>query len=102
MDPRTSAEPAPARRRARTVPLIAAATAGACLVSGLTACSSSSASGSGDKVTLTIGQWTNPGAIEVAKQLHAAFEEAHPGATVKLHESPTANGARAQLTSHVL
>ncbi|MEU7866421.1 extracellular solute-binding protein [Dactylosporangium sp. NPDC049140] len=102
MDTRTSAQPATARRRARTVPLIAAAAAGACLVSGLSACSGGSDSGSGEKVTLTIGQWTNPGAIEFTKQLNAAFEKAHPNVTVKLQQAPTANGAWQQLTSSML
>ncbi|MER7498730.1 ABC transporter substrate-binding protein [Nonomuraea pusilla] len=52
--------------------------------------------------TLTVAQWTNAGAIEFTKQLNAKFEKAHPGVTVKLQSTGTANGAWAQLSNSLL
>ncbi|MFF2847437.1 ABC transporter substrate-binding protein [Streptomyces sp. NPDC058001] len=100
MHSRASTRPAPARRRTRAMPLIAALAAG-CLLSGLTACSGDPASSAGN-VTLTIGEWSNPGAIGFTEELNAAFEKEHPGVTVKLQQAPTANGAWQQLTSSML
>ncbi|GAA5194566.1 extracellular solute-binding protein [Rugosimonospora acidiphila] len=100
MDTSTSAPP-PRRRRNAVRSVTAIAIAGACLATGLTACSSDG-SGSGSKVTLTIGEWTNPGAIQFTEKLNAAFEKAHPGVTVKLQQAPTANNAWQQLTSTML
>ncbi|MER6946016.1 extracellular solute-binding protein [Nonomuraea sp. NPDC000554] len=61
-----------------------------------------STSSSASNATLTVALWTNPGAIEFTKQLNAEFEKAHPGVTVKLQSTATANGAWAQLSNSLL
>ncbi|MFB7109470.1 ABC transporter substrate-binding protein [Streptomyces sp. NPDC056291] len=92
-------------RTVRTPFTILVATAG--LAATLGACttpSSDSGSGGGAKqnVTLTVAEWTNPGAVEFTKQLNAEFEKAHPGVTVKFQTAPTANGAWQQLWNSML
>ncbi|MER8085040.1 ABC transporter substrate-binding protein [Streptomyces sp. NPDC087532] len=91
--------------RSRTPFTILAATV--CLATVLGACttpSSGSGGGSGAKqnVTLTVAEWTNPGAVEFTKELNAKFEKAHPGVTVKLQTAPNANGAWQQLWNSML
>ncbi|MFE5096932.1 ABC transporter substrate-binding protein [Streptomyces sp. NPDC056638] len=90
--------------RTRTPCTILAATV--CLTTVLGACTtpSSGSGGGGTKqnVTLTVAEWTNPGAVEFTKELNAKFEKAHPGVTVKLQTAPTANGAWQQLWNSML
>ncbi|MFE2034829.1 ABC transporter substrate-binding protein [Streptomyces scopuliridis] len=88
--------------RTRTPVAILVATAALATVLGGCSPSSSDDAGSGQKVTLTVAEWTNPGAVEFAKELNAEFEKAHPGVTVKLQTAPTANAAWQQLWNSML
>ena len=76
---------------------VAASTAAACSSS-----KSSPSSSSGPKVTLTVAEWTNPGAVDFTKQLNAQFEKAHPNVKVDFQSTATANGAWGQLTTSLL
>ncbi|MEV1173587.1 ABC transporter substrate-binding protein [Nonomuraea sp. NPDC049784] len=68
----------------------------------LAGCTTGNSSSAPKTTTLVVAQWTNPGAIEFVKQLNAKFEKAHPGVTVKLQSTATANGAWAQLSNSLL
>ncbi|GAA4205993.1 ABC transporter substrate-binding protein [Actinocatenispora rupis] len=81
---------------------LAALLAGACVAAGLAGCTVGGSAASADKQTLTIAEWTNPGAIEFTKELNKQFEKQHPGVTVKLQQAPTANGAWGQLSNSLL
>lgn len=81
--------------------MAATAAAALCLAGAVTGCSSSS-SGSGAQITLTIAEWTNPGAVQVTQEVDAEFEQQHPGVTVKLQDAPTANGAWSTLANSLL
>ncbi|MFB6978162.1 ABC transporter substrate-binding protein [Streptomyces scopuliridis] len=89
--------------RTRTPVAILVATAAlATVLGGCSPSSSDAGAGSGQKVTLTVAEWTNPGAVEFTKELNAEFEKAHPGVTVKLQTAPTANAAWQQLWNSML
>ncbi|MEV4969907.1 ABC transporter substrate-binding protein [Streptomyces scopuliridis] len=89
--------------RTRTPVAILVATAAlASVLGGCSPSSSDAGAGSGQKVTLTVAEWTNPGAVEFTKELNAEFEKAHPGVTVKLQTAPTANAAWQQLWNSML
>ncbi|MEY9932396.1 raffinose/stachyose/melibiose transport system substrate-binding protein [Catenulispora sp. GP43] len=69
------------------------------------ACSSSKSSGSGSAgptETLTIAEWTNPGAVDFTKALNAQFEKAHPNVKINFQNTATANGAWGQLSTSLL
>src|SRR5690349_54712 len=72
------------------------------IVLTLAGCTTGNSSSAPATATLTVAQWTNPGAIEFTKRLNAKFEKAHPGVTVKLQSTATANGAWAQLSNSLL
>ncbi|MFE4537535.1 ABC transporter substrate-binding protein [Streptomyces scopuliridis] len=89
--------------RTRTPVAILVATAAlATVLGGCSPSSSDAGAGSGQQVTLTVAEWTNPGAVEFTKELNAEFEKAHPGVTVKLQTAPTANAAWQQLWNSML
>ncbi|MFE3138644.1 ABC transporter substrate-binding protein [Streptomyces scopuliridis] len=89
--------------RTRTPVAILVATAAlATVLGGCSPSSSDADAGSGQKVTLTVAEWTNPGAVEFTKKLNAEFEKTHPGVTVKLQTAPTANAAWQQLWNSML
>ncbi|WP_326609118.1 ABC transporter substrate-binding protein [Streptomyces scopuliridis] len=88
--------------RTRTPVAILVATAALTVLGGCSPSSSDAGAGSGQKVTLTVAEWTNPGAVEFTKELNAKFEKAHPGVTVTLQTAPTANAAWQQLWNSML
>lgn len=81
--------------------LLTLTAATACLSAALSGCGSSSGGG-GTQTTLTVAEWTNPGAIEFTQKLNAKFEKAHPGVKVKLQQAPNNNGAWPQLWNSLL
>lgn len=89
--------------RTRTPASILAATAAlAVVLGGCTTPSSDTGGGSQQNVTLTVAEWTNPGAVEFTRKLNARFEKEHPGVKVKLQTAPTVNGTWQQLWNSML
>ncbi|MFL4909005.1 ABC transporter substrate-binding protein [Streptomyces sp. MMS24-I2-30] len=89
--------------RTRTPATILAATAAfAVVLSGCTTPASDAGGGAQRNVTLTVAEWTNPGAVEFTKKLNAQFEREHPGVKVRLQTAPTANAAWQQLWNSML